>query len=54
MGDHPGFLATNPCHTYKHVSTNRSSPQQTKKQLMAKVVGLVFNKKKKFEKNTLL
>jgi len=21
MGDHPGFLATNPCHTYKRVST---------------------------------
>jgi len=45
MGDHPGFLTTNPCHTYKRVSTNRSSPLQTK-QLMAIVVGLKLNEKK--------
>jgi len=34
MSDHPGFLATNHCHKYKRVSTNRSnhsSPLQKKK-----------------------
>jgi len=44
-----GFLVTNPCHTYKRVSTNlsnRSSPLQSKKQLMAIVAGHKLNKKK--------
>jgi len=46
MGDHPGFLATNPRHTYKRVPTNRASPYTNKKQLMAVVAGLELNKKK--------
>jgi len=45
MGDHPGFIATNPCHTYKSISTNRSSPCKQKKQLMAIVAGLKLKKK---------
>jgi len=51
MGDHLGFLATNPCRTYKRVPTNRSSTLQTtynqkKKQLLAIVAGLKLKKKK--------
>jgi len=48
MGDHPQFLTTKPCHTYKRVSTNRYSPLQTtnkqKNQLMAIVAGLKLKK----------
>jgi len=47
MGDHPGFLATNPYkHIQKRVSTNRSPPSKTtykQKQLMAIVAGLKLN-----------
>jgi len=43
MGDHPRFLASNPFHTYKRVSTNRSSPK--KQQLIVIVAGLELNKK---------
>jgi len=56
MGDHPGFLATNPCHTYKNVFstvpplTNKvTTYKQTKnQQLMVQVAGLKYNKKKSF------
>jgi len=46
------FLATNPCHTYKRVSTNRSSPLYKQKQLMVIVAGLRLNKKNKNKNNT--
>jgi len=45
MGDHPGFVATNPYYTYKRVSTNRFLPLQTK-QIMAMVAELKLDEKK--------
>jgi len=48
MGDHPGFLPTNPRHIHKRVSSNRSNrsppPYKKKKQLMTIVAGLKLNK----------
>jgi len=46
MGDPIGFLATNSCHAYKRVSTNRISPLQSKR-LIAIVAGLKLNEKNK-------
>jgi len=48
MGDHWGFLATNPCHTYKWPTNRFSRNKQptNKKQLMAIVAGLKPKKKR--------
>jgi len=50
MGDHPGFIVSNPFHAYKRVSTDRSdrsSPYKQTKQLMAIISGLKLNNNKK-------
>jgi len=50
MGDPPGFLTTNPYHTYKHVSTVLAvepfPPPTNKNQLTVIVAGLKLNKRK--------
>jgi len=49
MGDHPGFLVTNPCHKYTHVL---KSPQYHKAIMKSAVEALTtVNKKKPYNNN---